>query len=83
MVVTGRVQNIWYRDSCRSEALARAVAGWVRNRSDGSVEAVFEGPPPSVDELVAWCGQGPAWARVEGVETIDEEPRGETTFSIR
>jgi len=55
----------------------------VRNTQAGDVEAVFEGPPPSVDELVAWCREGPSWARVEGIEIIDEQPRGETSFTIR
>ena len=83
MVVTGRVQNIWYRDSCRSEALARAITGWVRNRSDGSVEAVFEGSPEAVAEMIAWCRVGPPRARVDHVEVIDEPLQSEVGFVIR
>ena len=83
VVVHGHVQAVGFRASCHRRASEAGLGGWVRNTAHGDVEAVFEGPPSSVDALVAWCGKGPAWARVEGVETIDEEPQGETTFSIR
>jgi acylphosphatase len=83
VVVTGRVQNVWYRDTCRSEACARAVAGWVRNRPDGSVEAVFEGSHDAVEKMVAWCRTGPSRARVDAVEVIPEAPLNEVGFVIR
>ena len=55
----------------------------MRNTERGEVEAAFEGPPRIVDALVAWCRQGPSWARVEGVDIVDEAPRGESVFTIR
>lgn len=59
------------------------MAGWVRNRADGTVEAVFEGPPEAVEALVSWCTQGPPMARVSSVERSDEPPTGERSFSVR
>ena len=83
VVVTGLVQGVWFRDSCRREAVSRGVAGWVRNRYDGSVEAAFEGPEPAVAELVAWCRTGPPRADVAGIEVTVEPPVGERGFRIR
>ncbi len=81
--VAGRVQGVWFRESCRDRALAAGVAGWVRNLDDGRVEVVVEGPPAAVDEVVAWCRQGPLRARVDHVEVVDEEPVGEQGFRVR
>ncbi len=81
--VRGRVQNVWFRDSCVREATARGVAGWVRNLPDRRVEAVFEGPPDAVEAMVAWCGEGPPRARVDEVEVRDEPPVGESGFVMR
>lgn len=83
VIVSGRVQNVWFRDTCRSEALARGVAGWVQNRSDGKVEAVFEGAAAAVEQMIAWCGVGPPRARVDDVEVIAEPVGDETGFEIR
>jgi acylphosphatase len=83
VVVTGRVQNVWYRDSCRNEALALGVAGWVRNCSAGTVEAVFEGSPEAVSQMVSWCRTGPPRARVENVEVTEEPVRNEAGFLVR
>lgn len=83
VVVTGRVQGVWFRESCRREAEVLGAAGWVRNRADGTVEAVFEGPPAVVDRLVAWCGDGPPRARVDAVTVTLEEPAGEQGFAVR
>ena len=84
VIVTGRVQGVFFRDSTRAEAEARGVAGSVRNRADGSVEAVFEGPADAVDALVAWCrAGGPPHARVQGVEVADEAPEGLSGFRVR
>lgn len=83
VVVHGRVQGVWFRDSCRREAEAAGVAGWVRNRSDRTVEAVFEGPEAAVVGLVEWCRHGPVRARVDRVEEHDELPTGATGFTIR
>ena len=65
--VTGRVQGVWYRGWTMEEATRLSLDGWVRNRSDGSVEAVFAGPKEAVDEMVAACHRGPPSARVERV----------------
>jgi len=81
--VSGRVQGVAFRASARSEARQRSVAGWVRNRADGDVEAVFEGAAPAVEALVAWCREGPRWARVERVEVQDETPEGLAGFEVR
>ena len=83
VVVTGRVQNVWYRDSCRTEALARSVTGWVRNRSAGSVEAVFEGSPEALDQMISWCRVGPPRARVDNVEVTTEPVQNEIGFLVR
>ena len=58
------------------------MAGWIRNRDDGCVEAVFEGSPAAVDELVAWCRSGPRTASVTGLESFEESPIGERGFRI-
>ncbi len=81
--VEGRVQGVFFRDTCRHEATRTGVTGWVRNLRDGRVEAVFEGPADAVEQLVAWCGTGPPRATVTGVRTYVEEPRGEHSFRVR
>ncbi len=83
VLVSGRVQGVFFRDSCRRKAEELAVSGWVRNRSDGTVEAVFEGDPGAVAAMVGWCRAGPPRARVDSVEVSDEEPLGETGFRVR
>ena len=62
--IAGRVQGVGFRDAMRTEALARGVTGWVRNRRDGSVEAVVQGEPAAVDAVVAWARRGPPAGRV-------------------
>ena len=76
VVVRGEVQGVFFRDSTRSEAEARGVSGSVENRSDGTVEAVFEGPADAVDALVEFCRSGPSRAQVEDVEVTEEQPEG-------
>ncbi|MGH9016324.1 MAG: acylphosphatase [Acidimicrobiales bacterium] len=83
VTVTGRVQAVGFRYSCRGRALDAELGGWVRNLADGRVEAAFEGPPPSVAALVRWCATGPPLARVTDVTVTDEPPVGETAFVIR
>jgi acylphosphatase len=83
VVVHGRVQGVWFRDTTRHEARARDVSGWVRNRSDGTVEAWLEGAPDAVASMVRWCHDGPPRADVERVEVTDEEPRGAEGFDVR
>lgn len=82
VVVSGDVQGVFFRATCRDEARRRGLAGAVRNRPDGRVEAHFEGDPAAVDEMVEWCRHGPPLARVATVEVSDEEPRGERGFSV-
>jgi acylphosphatase len=81
-LVSGRVQGVFFRDDCRREAVSAGVAGWVRNRPDGRVEAVFEGEPDAVYRLVSWCRTGPPSARVSEVEVFSEEPGGESGFRV-
>ena len=83
VTVSGMVQGVFFRDSCRREARRRGVAGWVRNTSAGDVEAEFEGTDPEVDAMVAWCRQGPPTAAVEQVTTVAVEPTGATHFEVR
>jgi acylphosphatase len=83
VVVTGRVQGVWYRESCRREATAAGVAGWVRNSSDGTVEAVLEGDQAAVDRVVAWMRTGPRHAVVTGIDVRVETPAGERGFTVR
>ena len=82
VVVHGEVQGVFFRDSTREEASRRDVAGWVANRDDGTVEAVFEGSPDAVAALVDFCRSGPPRARVERVEESEEEPTGEGRFRV-
>ena len=83
VTVTGRVQGVFFRDSCAREARSQGVAGWVRNRSDGSVEAWFEGSPQAVEKLVTWCRHGPSRADVDGVDVDEEAPAGLDDFRIQ
>jgi acylphosphatase len=83
VVVRGYVQGVFFRDSCRREASTRGVAGWVTNRPDGAVEAVFEGEPGAVAAMVDWCRRGPRGAEVDSVDETSEEPEGLTRFEIR
>jgi acylphosphatase len=83
VVVSGRVQGVFFRDSVRRRAESRGVSGWATNRSDGAVEAVFEGDADAVSSLVEYCREGPRAAEVDGVEVFDEEPEGLTGFEIR
>ena len=83
VVVSGRVQGVAFRAATRAKAQACGVAGWVRNRSDGSVEAAFEGDPEAVELVVAFCQSGPRLARVERLEVVEEPPEGLLDFEMR
>jgi acylphosphatase len=81
--VSGDVQGVFFRDSCKRIAEGAGVAGWARNNSDGRVEVVLEGEPSAVQRVIEWCRSGPDMATVDSVDIDDEDPRGETGFSIR
>jgi acylphosphatase len=80
--VSGRVQGVWFRDSCRERARAEGVGGWIRNRGDGAVEAEFEGPPAPVERMVAWCRTGPPRARVDAVDVTTVPTSGDPRFRV-
>ena len=82
--VSGRVQGVGYRASLQDEARRRGVNGWVRNRSDGSVEALLQGAPEAVEALIAWARRGPPGARVSELvaSAADAEP-GHARFELR
>jgi acylphosphatase len=83
IVVHGEVQGVFFRDSTQREASSRGVAGWVANRPDGTVEAVFEGDPDAVEGMVAFAREGSDQASVERVDVEDEEPEGLSGFEVR
>ncbi|HEY6533302.1 MAG TPA: acylphosphatase [Acidimicrobiales bacterium] len=83
VVVSGRVQGVWYRESCRQQAVASGVSGWVRNRADGRVEAALEGEREAVDAVLRWMAEGPPLAEVTSVATTDELVVGEVGFRTR
>ena len=83
VVVHGNVQGVFFRDSTRSTAQTRGVAGWVRNCSDGSVEAHFEGAEDAVESVVRWMRFGPKRAEVTDVEVTEVEPEGLDGFEVR
>jgi acylphosphatase len=82
VVVTGFVQGVWFRESCRHEAERLGVAGWIRNRYDGAVELEAEGPEAAVAQLIAWCRVGPPSAEVDGIELDEVRPTGERGFRV-
>lgn len=83
VIVSGRVQGVWYRESCMREATAAGVSGWIRNNYDGTVEAALEGHPATVDRVLAWMRTGPPRAVVTAVEVTPEAPHGEHGFAVR
>jgi acylphosphatase len=83
VVAHGRVQGVFFRDSTQRAAQSAGVAGWVTNRSDGAVEAVFEGDEDAVERMVSFVRRGPGSADVEDVEVHEEEPEGLSGFEVR
>lgn len=83
VLVSGKVQGVFYRDTTKKEADARGVHGWVRNLADGRVEAVFEGEAELVDAMVAWCRIGSPLSRPTFVDRTDEPEEGLAGFEIR
>ncbi|MEZ3160572.1 acylphosphatase [Microbacterium sp. BWT-B31] len=82
VVVTGEVQGVGYRYTMRLVAGDAGVAGWVRNRRDGSVEAEVEGTPDQVDEVLAWMAGGPPGSRVDTARVTDAAPTGARGFEV-
>ena len=82
VVVRGRVQGVWFRESARRRAEELGVSGWVRNTTDGTVEAELEGAADDVAVLVSWLGLGPPQARVDSVDVEEQAPRDEPGFRI-
>jgi acylphosphatase len=78
--ITGRVQGVFFRESCRRVAQENGVAGTARNLDDGSVRVVLEGAPEAVHRVTDWCRKGPSGATVTGVEITNEEPQGLSGF---
>lgn len=83
VVVHGYVQGVFFRETARRRAQSARVAGWIANRPDGMVEAVFEGERAAVERLVDFCREGPRGARVDWVDVVAEDPAGLTGFQIR
>lgn len=84
MVVTGRVQGVFFRDSTQRAARRLGVDGWVRNLDDGTVEAVFEGEPADVEGMLDFCRRGPERARVDRLEVhADQSAEGLAGFEVR
>ncbi|MEZ5071700.1 MAG: acylphosphatase [Bacteroidales bacterium] len=81
--ITGRVQGVGYRYAARDKARALGLKGWVRNRPDGSVEAVVEGPPADCNAFVRWCKEGPGYSWVERVDVSESRENGLKPFEIR
>ena len=81
-MVSGRVQGVYYRDTCRQMAHRLDVRGWIRNRADGRVELAVEGETEAVDALIDWCRTGPSGAVVTELEVSDEDPVGDPSFRI-
>lgn len=83
LVIHGRVQGVFFRDSLRRLSEQHGVAGWARNTWEGTVEAVLEGDETAVEQIVSFAQDGPEGARVERVELSEEEPEGLRGFGIR
>ena len=82
VVVSGDVQGVGFRWTCRERATSEGVGGFVRNLPDGRVEAVFEGDEASVDRMVAWCREGPRFGRVDRIEVEEQPAQGQDQFVI-
>lgn len=83
LIVTGKVQGVFYRAESRKKAMELGLAGWVRNRDDGSVEVHAEGPQETLEQLMTWCRRGPAMANVQEMSATPMPSEGRTSFDIR
>jgi acylphosphatase len=73
LIIEGRVQGVWFRESTRREAISLKLTGWVKNRPEGTVEVLIEGPEHEVNRLVSWCQKGPPAARVSGIRKEQDD----------
>jgi acylphosphatase len=83
VVVHGHVQGVFFRETARRRAQSAGVSGWIANRPDGTVEAVFEGERDAVARLIDYCREGPRGAQVDWVDVVAEEPEGLSDFDVR
>ena len=84
IIVSGKVQGVFYRERTRQKAEKLGITGWVKNLGDGRVEAIFEGEKEKVEEMVDWARSGPIWAKVDGLDLVWEDYKGEfQNFEIR
>lgn len=83
VVASGRVQGVWYRQSCREIAVAAGVTGWVRNNPDGTVEALLQGDSAAVEHVIAWMREGPPQAVVTDVSVKPATPSQADRFEVR
>ena len=83
LLIRGRVQGVGYRDALRHEARRLGISGWVRNRSDGSVEALLQGAEEAVLQLIAWARSGPPASRVDAVEVVPAQTAAYAGFERR
>lgn len=77
VIILGRVQGVWFREETKKRALDLGLTGWVRNKQDGNVEAVFEGPENKINEIIEWCKKGPSLSRVDDVKIEFERYKGD------
>jgi acylphosphatase len=82
VLVSGRVQGVFFRASCAERAAALGLSGWIRNVANGDVEAVFEGTDTAVEQIVRWCREGPPLARVDRIDVVDGSPTNESGFRV-
>ncbi|MGH2820330.1 MAG: acylphosphatase [Actinomycetota bacterium] len=82
VLVSGRVQGVFFRDSARRQAEQEGLSGSARNLHDGRVEVILEGSEEAVERMVRWCREGPRHADVDAVDVTGEEPRGTTGFTL-
>jgi acylphosphatase len=83
VIVHGRVQGVFFRAEASARARSLGLAGWVQNRPDGAVEAVFEGPQEAVESMLRWCERGPVGARIDAADVTWEQPAGDEGFEVR
>lgn len=83
VLVSGRVQGVGYRESAREQAIALNIVGWVRNLTDGRVEATIQGIAPAIDSMMKWFYEGPPAAKVTGIETKQQPLQAFETFEIQ